>query len=76
MKETGSGNRGSAHDTHPTDGFPVCNSAHAEIQANGNAHRQHRTNELAHGQAKKYCFLVVADFFVDFDFHANLLALR
>ncbi len=65
-----------SNDAQPTDGFRAEHVSESEIHADCNADRQHREDELAQRQAHEDRFLIVADFFVDFDFQKGFLSNR
>jgi len=64
------------NDAQPTDGFRAEHVPEPEIHADRNAYRQYRKDELAQRQAHEDRFLIVADFFVDFDFQKGFLSNR
>lgn len=67
MKEPHGGEGRCTKHTHPGQQLRAEVGFQGEVQDNGNNNRQHAANALAKGKTKEYSFLVVADFFVDFD---------
>ena len=69
LEKAGDGDGSRADDTKPAHRFTVKHIPQREVKRHGNAHGQQRTNELPQRQAEKERLLIIADFFVDFDFH-------
>ena len=64
------------NDAQPTDGFRAEHVPKTEIHADRNPDGQYRKDELTQRQAHKDRLLIVADFFVDFDFQMGFLSNR
>lgn len=64
------------NNTQPTDGFRTEYIPKSEVHADGNADREYREDELTQRQTHEDRLLIVADFFVDFDFQKGFLSNR
>ena len=67
------GKGGGTQDAHPADFFGADIRLQGKIDADSHADRQHRADELPRVQAEKDVFVIVADFFRNFDFDKSHL---
>ena len=72
-EKTTSRKRRGAQDAHPADFFGSDNRLQGKVNAHRYADRQHRANKLPGVQPEKDIFVVVADFFWNFDFYTAFL---
>ena len=74
-KTTGGKGRG-AQNTHPAHLAGAQQGRQEEVQPHSCPHRQQGAEKLPGGQAKEDGFLVVPNFFVDFDFYEQDLLVK
>ncbi len=68
MEEARHGHRRGGQDAHPVRGFLPGHGAQQQVDGHGDPHGGQGAKELPGGQAEENAFLVLADFFGNFDF--------
>lgn len=75
-EEPGHGHGRGGQDAEPACGFLADGGAEAEIDGDGDPHGDYSAEKLPGGEAEENAFLVLADFFGNFEFDVDVPFLK